>query len=360
MGIARGLVPLLVFSLLAGFIACCPTAPEVPEKQTAPSSEVEEESTTWKLQTLTTPSMRYHDTVVRTAARIEEMSGGRLTIEVFPTGEIVSAGEEFGGVNKGIIDACLAGHMNQLNGYPAAGLFYQVVGGMTAAQMQLWYLAGGGDELATRMYEPSNCHYVNTPLLHPPEIWCHSTVPLKRTSDFKDLKIRVAGDAAEILAIMGAATVTFPVTEIYESTTRGIIDAFEYGEPAINWDMKFHEIADYLYLSPSRAPTGGSGFFVNDDSWNDISPELRAMVKYAAMAETQLWYAQELVLNDGAVQQYINYGTLVEPLPAAIDDEFLATAEAFYNEKAEAAPFFKEVFESQRAFKQLCELQNVW
>lgn len=304
--------------------------------------------------------MRYHDAVVRTAARIEEMSGGSLIVEVFSTGEIVSAGEEFGGVHKGIIDACLAGHMNQLNRYPAAGLFYQMVGGMTASQMQLWFLAGGGDELATRMYESSNCHYVNSPLLHPPEIWCHSTVPLETVADLKDLRIRVAGDAAEILAIMGAATVTFPVTEIYESTTRGIIEAFEYGEPAINWEMGFHEIADYLYLSPSRAPTGGSGFFVNDDSWNDISPELRAMVKYASMAETQLWYAQELVLNDGAVQQYINYGTLVEPLPAAIEDQFLATAGAFYNGKAEAAPFFKEVLESQRAFKELCELQSVW
>ena len=360
MGVTTALMSLLASSLLAGFIACSPAPPGIPEKQAAPSSEIEEETTTWKLQALTTSPMRYHDVVVRTAARIEEISGGRLTIEVFPTGEIVSAGEEFGGVHKGIIDACLAGHMNQLNRYPAAGLFYQMVGGMTAAQMQLWFLAGVGDELATRMYEPSNCHYVNTPLLHPPEIWCHSTVSLEVTTDLKNLRIRVAGDAGEILAMMGAATVMFPATNIYEYTTRGIIDAFEYGGPAINWGMGFHEIADYLYLSSSRAPTGGSGLFVNKDSWRDISPELQAMVKYAAMSETQLWYAEQLVLNHGALQQYIDYGTIVEPLPAAIENEFLATAKAFYNDKAQADPFFKEVLESQRAFKELCELQNVW
>ena len=349
---------LVVAALLVYGLSCAPTPPEGGSNQ-----EVTQTSsaavTTWKLQALTTPAMRYHDVVIRIAERVKEMSGGALLIEVYPTGAIVDAGEEFGGVDKNIIDACLAGHMNQLGQYPAAGLFYQIVGGMTAAQMHLWYLAGGGDELASRMYASSNCHYVNTPLLHPPEIWCHSAIPLRTVSDLEALRIRVAGDASEILAMMGAATVTFPAIDIYESVSRGIINAFEYGEPAINWGMGFHEIADYLYLSPSRAPTGGSGLFVGEESWSRVSPELRAMVKYAAMAETRHWYAEQLVLNDGALQRYVEYGTQVAPLPQAIEEEFLSTAESFYNSKAEGDPFFNEVLQSQRAFKELCEFQDV-
>ena len=369
MRLTKFLVILTVLSLCFVFVACAPeAAPVAPGEDPAPSDEEEEEpapaapeakAVTWKLQSLTTAAMRYHEVVVRIAERVGQMSGGALTIDTFPTGAIASAGEEFDGVHNGIIDACLAGHMNQLDLYPAAGLFYQVVGGMTAAQMQLWYLAGGGDALAAEMYGPSNSHYVATPLLHPPEIWCHSTTELEKISDMKGLKIRAAGDAGEILAIMGASTVMIPGSEVYESAARGVIDAFEYGGPAINWGMGFHEIADYIYLSPSRAPTGGSGLFVNKDSWSDISPELQAMVKYAAMSETQLWYAEQLVLNDGALQQYIDYGTMVEPLPADIVAEFVVAAEGFYNDKAGADPFFKEVLDSQRAFKALCELQDV-
>jgi len=86
---------------------------------------------------------------------------------------------------------------------------------------------------------------------------------------------------------------------------------------------------------------------------------LQAMVKYASMSETQLWYAEQLVLNDGALQQYIDYGTIVEPLPTEIEADFVATAVEFYDGKAGADPFFKEVLESQRAFKALCELQDV-
>ena len=358
---------LAIASLLV--VGCAPEAAPPAEEEAPPAEEEEEEEAppaapevetiTWKLQSLTTEAMRYHVIVTRIAERINEMSGGRLVVETFPTGAIAPAGEEFDGVHQGVLEACLAGHMNQLDLYPAAGLFYQVVGGLTAAQMQLWYLAGGGDDLATQMYEPSNVVYVGTPLLHPPEIWCHSTVALETPDDMKGLKIRAAGDAGEILNMMGASTVMVPGSEVYESAARGVIDAFEYGGPAINWGMGFHEIADYLYLSPSRAPTGGSGLFVNDDAWAEISPDLQAMVKYATMAETQLWYAEQIVLNHGALDSYRDYGTVVEQLPASIDEEFIATAAEFYDGKAAADPFFAEVLESQRAFKDICILQDV-
>jgi len=349
---------------LAALILCqcgaCSSATEHPPAVTESlPGEASPETIRWTLQTLMTPSTHYQQAVIDIAESIGLMSNGRLEIEVYPTGAVVRAGEEFEGVDKDVIDACLAGHMNQLRRYPAAGLFYQMVGGMTAAQMQLWYLAGGGDELAATMYSDSNCHYVNTPLVHPPEIWCHSTVPLETVSDLRDLRFRVAGDAREILASMGASTVTFPASDIYEYATRGVVDAFEYGEPAINWEMRLHEVARFLYTSSSRAPTGGNALFVNKASWNDLSPELQAIVEYAAISETQLWYAEELILNHGALQHFIDYGTVVQPLAGAIEAAFLATAEDYYKWKAERDPFFRLVRESQLAFKALCEAQYV-
>lgn len=333
-------------------------APEEEEEEAAPAAP-EAEVTNWKLQTLTSEAMRYYRVVTRIAERVEEMSGGQLMIETFPAGAIVPSGEEFDGVDDGVLNACLAGHMNQLDIYPAAGLFYNVVGGLTATQMQLWYRAGGGDELAAEMYEPSNAYYVGTPLLHPPEIWCHSTVPLETPDDITGLKIRAAGDPGEILARMGASTVMIPGPEVYESASRGVIDAFEYGGPAINWDQGFHEVADYLYLSPTRAPTGGSGLLVNEDDWADVSSELQAIVEYATQCEAQLWFGEQLVLNKEALDKYEDYGTQVEKLPEAIDEEFVKTAQEFYDEKASGNPFFARVLESMREFKELCELQDV-
>jgi len=288
------------------------------------------------------------------------MAGGRLVIEVFPGGAIVPATQELQeGVHKGVIDACLGGHMYQLNLFPAAGLFYQPPGGLTAVQMQMWYLAGGGDELAEEMYKPLNAHYVCTALIHPAEIWCHSKKPLKTLSDIKGLKIRAAGDAGKILARIGASVVMVAGGEIYEAASRGVIDAFEYGGPANNWDQAFQEVAAYLYLSPSRGPTGGNGIFVNKARWEELTPDLQLMVRLAAQAEMQQFYAEELVRDVAGLEKFIKYGTKVERLPKDIDEPFIKEANKFYDEQAATDPFFKKVVESQRAFIQICAQADV-
>jgi len=331
------------------------TQPTTPSTPSAPA----EKAITWKMQGHMVTGMRYYVIVSRIAERVTEMSGGRLIIEHFPGGAIVPSTKELEATNDRVMDACVTGHMYNMHLFPQAGLFYQVVGGLTATQMQLWYLSGGGDELATRMYEPLDVHYVATPLLHPPEIWCHSNKELKTANDLKGLKFRAAGDAGEIVARMGASVVMVPGQEIYEAMSRGVIDAFEYGGPAVDFDQGFQEIADYVYLSPSRAPTGGNAMFVNQDAWDELTSDLQLVVRMAAQAEMQQWYAEEIVLDDLGIQKFIDYGTKVVQLPAAVDDEFQRVAAGFYAEKAKADPFFAEVVASQTEFKRICTLQDI-
>ncbi len=313
----------------------------------------------WKAQGHWPTSQRYYEVVSRSAERIAQMSGGKLVIEHFPGGAIVPATKELEATRRRVMDACYTGHMYNMHLFPAAGLFYQVVGGLTATQMQLWYLAGGGDELATRMYNPFDVHYVATALLHPAEIWCHANKELKTPADIKGLKFRAAGDAGEILARMGASVVMIPSQEIYEAMSRGVIDAFEYGGPAVNWEQGYQEIARYLYLSPSRAPTGGNAMFVNQDAWNELTPDLQLIVRMAAQAEMQEWFAEEIVLDHAGLQKFIDYGTIVQKLPSTIEEEFQRVAAEYYAEKAKADPFFAEVLSSQNEFKKICTLQDI-
>jgi len=356
---ARIIAVTIVLVLLSGLTSYGCAAPgQTPAATPTPQTP---EVIHWKLQAHTVPGMTYHLAVTRFAERVEQMSGGRLAIEVFPGGAIVPATQELQeGVNKGVIDAGLCGHMYQLNLFPAAGLFYQVPGGLTALQMQLWYLAGGGTELAREMYSAlENAYYVSELFIHPPEIWCHSTKPLKTLNDIKGLKIRAAGDAGKILARMGASVVMLPGGEIYEAAARGVIDAFEYGGPANNWDQGFQEVADYLYLSPTRGPTGANAIFVNKARWEELTPDIQLIVTMAAQAEIEQFFADELVRDDAALLKFIEYGTKVEPLPKEIEDAFIEEAKKFYDEQAAGKPFFKKVLESQRRFQEICERAGV-
>jgi TRAP-type mannitol/chloroaromatic compound transport system substrate-binding protein len=298
--------------------------------------------------------------VKRTAAKITTMSGGRLVVEPYAGGAIYPATKELYGVDAGILEMGLACPMYNVDKFPQASLFDMMAGGLTPIQMYLWHLRGGGDELARRLWEPTlKVKYIAVGGHLPTEIWTQSNRELKTVADLKGMKMRCAGEGGEILARMGVATVFFPGAELYESMKRGVIDAFEYASPSLNWGMGFQEVAKYLYISPSRAPTDCGHVWVNRDAWNKIGPDLQMIVEEAVRTTGFDYYAETVVLDDQYLVKFINYGTKVELLPKAIEDEFLKVAQKFYAEKSAKDPFYAEIVASMQKFKEICDKQDV-
>jgi len=295
----------------------------------------------------------------RMADMINAAAGGSLVVEIFPGGALVPETEELDAVHRGVADATTTSHGYQVKLFPQAGLFHQVCGGLTPVQAQMWYILGGGNELAARVYEPLDVVYVGTPMCSSPEVWAHSTVRLETMADIKGLKMRAIGETGEVMAKFGVAAVIMPGGEVYEATARGVIDAFEYAGANMDWTMGFHEVAEYLYLSPTRAPTTAYGFWVNEDSWAELTPDLQEIVSMAPRVEIQNYYAETVVLDYEALANYIDYGTKVLNLPKEIEEELLKAAKEHYDEKAAADPLYSEIVASQRTFKEICELQSV-
>jgi len=313
----------------------------------------------WKLQSTYGAGTRFHDVVLMVVDEINAMSGGRLVVKDFPGGAIVPPTKEFDGVLKGTIDAGIMAHCFNAPWFPQSGLFFQVVGGMRTPVYMMWFEQGGGHKLAARMWATLGVVYVGTPLFHPPEIWCHSSKPLNSLADLKGFKMRAAGDAAAVLARMGATPVFLAPPEIYESQARGVTDGLEYGGLHVNWDFGFHEIAKYIYLSSSRAPSATSGFAVREDVWAELPPDLQKIVGDACRVIALRGYAEELVLDYEAYKKYVEYGVKVRPLPEDIEQEMLSVAEAYYDEESAKDPFYAEVIQSQRDFVEICEFHDI-
>ena len=66
---------------------------------------IEAATITWKMQTTWPSGMGLHTSAVDLAKRIEEMSGGRLKIDIMPAGAIVPAFEVLSAIHKGTLDA---------------------------------------------------------------------------------------------------------------------------------------------------------------------------------------------------------------------------------------------------------------
>jgi TRAP-type mannitol/chloroaromatic compound transport system substrate-binding protein len=336
-----------------------PAPAEDEDESSAPAAPTAE-AITWQYQGHPPVSDYYFKAVERIADHITTMSGGRLVVEPYAGGSIVPASEELEGVHQGILNMGSACPMYNVNKFPQSPLFDMVSGGMTALQMTLWHTKGNGDELAAKLWEKNmNVKYISPQGFLPPEVFCQSNKKIEVPSDLKGLKMRCAGDGGEILASMGVSTVYFPGAEVYESMQRGVIDAFEYASPFLNWGMGFHEVADYLYMSPSRAPTDCAHVWVNRDDWEALSPDLQAIV-YDAVAAVGLEYtADSYIRDDEALVQYYDYGTDVETLSPAVEEAYLAAAQEFYDAKAAADPFYKEILDAHWAFKDLCDRAGI-
>ncbi|MFC1931903.1 TRAP transporter substrate-binding protein DctP, partial [Chloroflexota bacterium] len=299
---------------------------------------------------------RAYDSMVNVAENIKTMSEGRLIIESHPSGAIAPATKELEAIGKGEINGGQIAHEYGMYMFPQAYLFAAVSGGLTGVQQYLWFLNGGGNELVSKMYKGTfNVENLGEVVIRNQEVWAHSTKPLNSLADMKGLKMRTSGACADIVSKIGGAPTFLPGGEIYESASRGVIDAFEYVGADINWTMGFHEVADYLYLSPSRVAGAASHIIVNGDDWNELTPGLQKIVSEAVAAEPMRYFSIEIAADYVAIEKYVNYGTQVSPLPKDIDDAYIAAAKEFYAEEAAADPIKAEILESMWAFQELCD-----
>ncbi len=295
------------------------------------------------------PSQIYHDMVCNA---ITEASGGRLEVKPFVGGSIVPAYKEVDAINENVLQMGYTCPMYNLDKWPAAGLISSRPGALAGEALRSWFDFGGGADLMNKMMEGYNVMTFPgalSPL--PQEVFFHSKKELKSMADIKGLKARCMGDGGEILKRLGAATVIIPGGEVYEAMQRGTIDAFEYSTLASNWTMHFNEVADYVYISSSRAPSDPQVFFVNKEAFGKLPADLQAIVKNVISNYTMMQHEYLIAESIKAMESFKKAGNKVLKVPAEIDKAVIAEADKFYTEKsASEKPIFSEIYNSMKTY----------
>jgi len=282
---------------------------------------------------------------------VEEMSGGRLVIDNVPPGTVVPAVTELDAVHKGTLDCSVSSggyYIGQLGN--AVDFFIHIPGGPGPNELMVWLYSGGGLELWRNLYRDFDVYLVGPVIPTPAELFCHSNVLIESLDDFRGLKFRTAGIWGNLLEKFGAAVVMLPGGEIYESMQRGVIDAFEYCDPAMNWSMGFQEVADYVIGPGIHAPWAMSDFMVNEQRWNTLPPDLKAIVEYATQAAALQSLADIDILDAEAMKKFEDYGNTVIFLSEDIQVEIAREAAKMYDEMAAEDPVFAEILQANRDF----------
>jgi TRAP-type mannitol/chloroaromatic compound transport system substrate-binding protein len=272
--------------------------------------------------------------------------------KVNPAGAVCPGSEEWKAVHTGVLDVGAGGGSYMTAEVHFGTMISQRVGGIPPLPHQIW-LESMGSDLINRWYVDLGYDMLDIKgagMPGPPEIFIHLEKELTGPEDLDGLKMRCSGDGGKVLSRLGVGSVFMPLGEIFESMKRGVIDAFECSSPRFDWQMGLNEVGKYIYLSPIRAPTEVYQLLVNRTRFEALPDDLKVIIEDCGKAEAYRYHG---ILSSGdaeALQNFRDYGNIVDKLPRSIEEAFVREADAYMDEMAAEYPEAKEVLESQRAF----------
>ena len=314
------------------------------------------QSTTLKMQASWPASLTLYDNFKMFAEKVDKMSAGRLKIEPMPAGTVVPAFEVLDATNKRVIDGyhSWAGYWVGKN--KTGILFTGGPGGtfgMDYVDVIGWLFHGGGLELYQDYYKNVlKMDVVPIPVLPAgPQAFGWFKRPIRNLADFKGLKCRQTGIAAEIFTEMGMRVVNMPGGEIMPAAERGVIDCAEWVGGVEDLRFGFQNIWKYHYTpSVHEQVTLGEVVF-NGEVWRKLTPDVQEIVKAAAMDTLFRWWALWQKQNaDALVELQEKHKVQILKTPDDILIDFLKAWDRIAARESEKDPFFKKVLESQRQY----------
>ena len=287
------------------------------------------------------------------AQRVDEMSGGRMKVDVLPAGAVVGAFQVLDAVNDGVLDAAHSVPVYWYGKNKAASLFGTgpVFGG-SATTMLSWFYAGGGQELYNELTQDimglDVIGYMGFPMFAQPFGWFKGEV--STVADLQGFKYRTVGLAADLMAKLGMSVAQLPGGEIVPAMERGVIDAFEFNNPSSDKDFGAQDVAKNYYLSSYHQASESFEFLFSKTFVEDLDPDLQAILKYAVEAVSTANTAKAMDRYSADLQWLQNdAGVTVHRTSKEILDAQIKAWDALIVE-LEADPFMKKCLDSQRAW----------
>ncbi|TGD44307.1 TRAP transporter substrate-binding protein [Pseudotabrizicola sediminis] len=306
-----------------------------------------------KMQTSWPASDIWMDFARQYVTRVEEMSGGRLKIDLLPAGAIVGAFQVMDAVHDGVIDATHTVPVYWYGKHKAASFFGTgpVFGG-SASTMLGWFYEGGGAEFYRELTQDvlglNVIGFMGMPMPAQPFGWFKTEV--NSVADIQGFKYRTVGLAADLLQAMGMSVAQLPGGEIVPAMERGVIDAFEFNNPSSDRRFGAQDVAKNYYLSSYHQASEAFEFTFNRDFFEDLEPDLQAILKYGveASATANLALAQREYSKDLAELQ-ADAGVIVRRTSSEILEAQLGAWDTLIAD-LEGDAFNKKVMDSQRAW----------
>jgi TRAP-type mannitol/chloroaromatic compound transport system substrate-binding protein len=336
----------------AGIVGC--GKKEEEKQEAAAPAVITEKKYEWKMVTTWPPKLPVlQDGCERLAKRVEEVSEGRIKIQVFAAGELGPPLESFQSVSDGTVEAGSGASYYWAGKEPATQWFSAVPFGMNAQGMAAWFHGGDGLKLWEECYAPFN-------LVPRPggstgvQMGGWFNKKINTIDDFKGLKMRIPGLGGKVVAKAGGTVVLTAGGEIFTNLERGVIDATEWVGPLHDLRLGLYQAAKYYYYPGWHEPGTYLEYFFNKKAYDSLPMDLQHILTSVCM-ENELWVLSQFEARNGAALQELISKHNVELIkfPEEVLNALRPMAQEVLEEEAAKTPMATKVNDSFKAFQKV-------
>ncbi len=296
----------------------------------------------------------FHEYALDYAKKVNEMSGGRLRIDVLPAGAVVRAFDLIDAVAKGTLDG---GHGVSAYWYGKNSAF-SLFGtgpavGMDANNFLAWMAYGGGqalyDELVHNVLNLDVVGFVYGPMPTQPLGWFKK--PVQNAAQLKGLKYRTVGLSIDVFKAMGASVNALPGGEIVPAMDRGLLDAAEFNNASSDRLLGFPDVSKTCMLQSYHQPAEAFEILFNRKRYDALPADMKSILKIAAEAASadMSWKAIHRYSQD-YIEMREKQGVRFFKTPDDILRAQMRAWSTVVDEKRKENPFFAKVLDSQMAW----------
>lgn len=264
--------------------------------------------------------------VIRFGELLEQRTGGRLGLKVYPGGQLGNERDTleittFGGLDFNRVNLAPLNSIEPLTVVAALPFIFE------STQHMRSVVDGPIGEQILASLEPHGliglCFYDSGA-----RSFYNTRGPIRTPDDMRGLKLRVPGSDLYVSMVksLGADATPMPLDEVYQSLAQGVIDGAENNWPSFESGRHF-EVARFYSLT--RHLLAPEVFVMSKVTWDRLSSADQAVVRQSARDSVpymrQLWDAQvarsrEIVLSSGVEVNEVDPAPFADAMTAMWDD----------------------------------------
>jgi len=331
----------VVFStfLIAGTLTACGGNQATSQQPSTDGSPAKADKQSYSFRLAETHPPDYPTTLgdKKFAELVNEKSGGRIKIDVFPSAQLGEEKAVIEQVQLGAIEftrvssGALAGFNKDYGVFSLPYIF--------DSQEHMWnFLKGEAGEKLLESLESSKMKGLT--YFDPGSRSFYTKEPVTKIEDLKGKKIRVIQNQVnvDLMEALGASATPMPYGDVFSAIQTGVIDGAENNYPSY-YSSKHYEVAKYFLVDQhQRVP---EVLLVSTATWEKLSPEDQKILKEAALEsvayQIEEWNkyekeSEEKVKAAGSVITQVTdltpWKEAVKPVIEKYRPEFGATLEA--------------------------------